>query len=280
MSKIVSLSALHALLSSKAIGLRETGLKGEAESNSTKSDYVTIKSMLPGFQCASEYYFEGAKDVDRFVLDDLVKDAHSWCNSDLVPEDKRVPSFLRGLFWMKDLKLDDVAFCPSLGEWDAKARSLKLAVWTHFVYRKGKGVDVPLMAQAAAKLPLIYTITFIDDTFTKANIWTNKMWANALIRFPLDELNKTEDGQCVRKEQGDVWNRPSFFFKFYEPKGTRYYAVRVMYDNGTVRQDVYDHMKKAEERDDGSTFVRYDTQCNKHGKHVNSVGTVLRPSDA
>merc|ERR1719183_3495530 len=61
--------------------------------------------------CGSEYTL-GGMGSER--LPDLLTHAHEWCNSDLVPEDRRVPEALRGLYWMKDLTLSDVAFCSSL----------------------------------------------------------------------------------------------------------------------------------------------------------------------
>lgn len=282
MSKVICF-CIHALLLRQIIAVRVI-VKTGADSNRTTSPFVPIDRMLPGFHCPSDFYFEG-----QGSLPDLVKEAHTWCNSDLVPADKRVPEFLRGLYWMKDLQLDDVAFCPSLGEWDPETRSAKLAVWTHFVFRKAEGDDVAELAKGAAKVsfnwnkPLVYTITFTDDTFTTANIVTNAPVMNFWIKFPLQELQQTEDGQVVSKKQGDVFDRPSFFgpnffgtgwFKTDAlSKDSRYYAVRVMDDDGTVHQDVYNLMKDAEKRDTGAVFVRYDTQCDEGGKRVNSDGS-------
>jgi len=222
-------------------------------------------------------------------LPDFFEHAHEWCNSNLVPPEKRVPEFLRGLYWMKDLKLDDIAFCPSLGEWNATTRSLRLAVWTHFVFRRKKTgkltnfarsftrnkgeEDVPLIAKKAAwipfvRKPLIYTITFSDDSFTYADIWTNSKVANTFIKFPLEEMTETDDKMIKKEKRGDIWNRPSFFglgsLKF-GAESQRYYAVRVMNDDGTVHRERYEMMKKAEndQTEEGENFVRYAHNCDR-----------------
>lgn len=207
---------------------------------------------------------------------DVAEAAKSWCRADLVPEEKRVPEFLRGFYWMKDLALPDVGFCPSLGEWDAKTRSLRLAVWTHFVFRKEATEEVPHLAESVAKLPwpisepLIYTIEFTDDTFTNANIYTNSVIVNRFIKFPLTELAKTEDGLVVSEKRGDIWNRPSFFgfgiftdWLKFESKSGRYYAVRVVDDDGKVNPKTYEMMKAAEtaQTKAGGSFVRYASEC-------------------
>jgi len=243
--------------------------------NLTKTSYTPVDDLVPTFDCASRYYFKGAGS-----LADIVETAHEWCRADLVPEDKRVPEFLRGLYWMKDLELPDVAFCPSLGEWEGrgggKGGTLKLAVWTHFVFRKEASEVVAGLAQKAAKLPfpisgpLIYTIDFPDDSFTHASIYTNSVLINRFIKFPLEELPQTEDGKVVSQKKGDVWNRPSFFgfgiftdWLKFENSASRYYAVRVMDDDGTINQGTYSMMKKAEmsQTKEGGSFVRYASEC-------------------
>mmetsp|Transcript_45476 Transcript_45476/g.71917 ORF Transcript_45476/g.71917 Transcript_45476/m.71917 type:complete len:262 (-) Transcript_45476:135-920(-) len=182
-------------------------------------EYTPIDDLKPTLECGTEYFFE---TPEHSSLADLVKTAHNWCRADSVPADKRVPEFLRGLYWMKDLDLPDIAFCPSLAEWTKKPGGgavAKLAVWTHFVFRKAKGEDVSSLAANVAAIPvlggpLIYTIDFPDDTFDAASITTNSWLMNRFIKFPLRAFKKgeaTPDGQVVSKKKGDVWDRPSFF---------------------------------------------------------------------
>merc|ERR1711879_623174 len=80
-----------------------------------------------------------AKCETEYKVDEFAKWAHSWC----YPRDgSHIPEKLQGLFWFKDMKLDDVAACFSLGEWDSEERVLKLDVATSFVFKdsfKGRG---------------------------------------------------------------------------------------------------------------------------------------------
>lgn len=262
--------------------------KEENVNSGPEPAYTPIDDLKPTLECGTEYFFDAA---ERSSVADLVKTAHEWCRADSVPADKRVPEFLRGLYWMKDLGLPDIAFCPSLAEWTKKPGGgavAKLAVWTHFVFRKAKGENVSSLAENVAAVPglgrfrknggpLIYTIDFPDDTFEVASITTNYWLLNRFIKFPLrafKEGEATPDGQVVSQKKGDVWDRPSFFgwgvvtdwFKF-ENKKARYYAVRVWEDDGTeagkINQDIYDKMKEAElaQTSDGDTFVRYHPKC-------------------
>jgi len=226
--------------------------------DSAPKDYVPMDSMVPNFNCGAEYTL-GEQD-------DLADNAYSWCDSRFVPEEKRVPPQLRGLYWMYNLTIDDVAFCTSLAEWDEKTLTARLAVWTHFVIRKKPEEKVPHLSETVAKLPvvggpLIYTLAFTDATYTSASITTNLRLANALINFPLTELDETPGGEVKREQPGDIFDRPSFFFGV-QAKKARYYAVRIMDDAGNVHRERYNLMKE-KEAVYGGTLMRYAPRCSE-----------------
>lgn len=206
--------------------------------------------------CVTETWFGGAKGVP-----DLVESASEWCSSKHVPEDKRVPNDFpfRGLYWMMNIKLSDVAFCPSRGEWDKETQTLRMTVWKDFVFRKTGAEKVhgltKLVTWCSAGGPLVYKMRF-SNNFTNAKITTNNGAYNQLIKFPMEELAETPDGEVKSSATGDVYSRPSFFFGV-EAKFAQYYAVRIMEEGGRVNLANYKLMQKKEWYM-GGTFVNYD----------------------
>jgi len=218
------------------------------------------------FRCGSEYTL-GGMGSDR--LPDLLTHAHEWCRTDLVPEDRRVPDVLRGLFWMKDLALDDVAFCGSLGEWDAETLTARLPVWSTFVVGKQPEEEVPQLIEDIAGQgwshrslllgahALIYSITFTNSSLTEAHISPSHHLFNAISTFPMLELQTTADGSFATERPGDLFSRPSFFFGREAPP---YEAVKVMYDDGTLHMERISAMR-ADHMNDQVTYMRYGTTC-------------------
>lgn len=213
------------------------------------------------FECASEYTL-GGMGAER--LPDLLTHAHEWCRSDIVPEDKRVPEVLRGLFWMKGLSLSDVAFCGSLGEWDAETLTARLPVWSTFIAGKETDEDVPSMIMSISgvrnrrKIPMIYSLQFTNSSLKEAEINPNARFLDAISYFPMYELSETADGSLTSEHPGDIWSRPSFFFHFFSPPP--YEAVRVMYDDGTLNMDRASAMR-ADLVQREVTYMRYAPVC-------------------
>lgn len=222
----------------------------------------------PRHDCASEYTLGG---VGRATLPDLIGDAHRWCRSDLVPEHLRVPERMRGLYWMKGLGLSDVAFCPSLAEWDAERLTARLPVWMTFVVGKqpeeeipqlildtsGMGSRATLMGFALGKHPLIYHIQFLNSSLTEAIIVPSAWLFRTISRHPMIQKDVTDDGTFTADHPGDIFDRPSFFFG--RSFGS-YEAVKVMYDDGTVKEDVVTAMRAAE-IPNNVTYMRYAPTC-------------------
>jgi hypothetical protein len=229
-------------------------------------DYVEIDDQVPTFNCPIEMAF-GNQDGVR----DMVEAAREWCDASKLPEGMRVPPHMRGLYWMKDLPLQDVAFCTSLAEFDPETLTAKLAVWEHFVFRRHEGEKVPHLVKKAAHLhlaggyPLTYTLKFSNDTLRYADIKTNSAVINPFINFPLIEVEKTPDETCVSHAPGDIFSRPCFFgldalgatTDFGEAP---YYAVRIMDGDGKLNEENYKLMQEAE-APTGDKFVRYAQMC-------------------
>lgn len=163
---------------------------------------------------------------------------------------------------MKDLKLDDVAFCPSLGEWDKETMTLRMSVWNMFVFGKKAEEKVSHLAETAGSLPLfgghlVYSIKFTNTSMKEASITTNVGVGNLLISFPMWEIDATPDGTVKSEQPGDVYYRWSSIAGF--ETGT-YYPVRIMADDGTKHKDRYEQMK-LKEGPKSTTFQRFKTVC-------------------
>jgi len=218
------------------------------------------------FRCGSEYTL-GGMGSDR--LPDLLTHAHEWCRTDLVPEDRRVPDVLRGLFWMKDLTLADVAFCGSLGEWDAETLTARLPVWSAFVVGKEPEEEVPHLIELVAgqglsasalllgRHAMIYSITFTNSSLKEAYISPSHHLFDAISHFPMVELQTTADGSFATERPGDLFIRPSFLLG---RPAAPYEAIKVMYDDGTLHMPRVSAMR-ADHINDQVTYMRYGTTC-------------------
>jgi len=218
--------------------------------------------------CGSEFTLGG---LGSDTLPDLLTHAHEWCNSDLVPEHLRVPEKMRGLFWMKNLSISDIAFCGSLGEWDAETLTVRIPVWMGFIVGREPEEEVPQLILdvsgmgsrfttfgfALGKSPLIYSIRFTDSSMTEARIYPSAFLFNLISRHPMIEKNVTDDGTLMSERPGDIWDRPSFFFGQFADK---YEAVKVMYDDGTFNEERVSAMRAAE-MNNNVTYMRYAPSC-------------------
>lgn len=225
--------------------------------------YVPIADLFPHFNCAWEVQ----------SLDEFVARAHEWCDSKFVPADKRVPEKMRGFYWFKGLGIQNFGFCPSLGEWDPKAKTLKMSPWTHFVYHKSPsksfdGYQVAKMAYTDSHFDsgvrfgsghLVYTMTFQNDDMKYADIVPNQALMAATSKYTLVELDETPDKKAKSKVPGDIYDRPCYMFgKYNATDFFHYYAIRIMYDDGTINNDNLALMKETEP---SNPIVRYAQTC-------------------
>jgi len=223
--------------------------------------WLTSKETMenPHESCAQETYFQNLDFPDSRHIPDFLGTAASWCNADLVPIEKRIPEALQGLYWMKGLAVEDVAFCTSLAEWDGETRSAFLSPWTDFIWRVGADKKLPLAGPR-----LVYNMTFTDETYKEAKITTDLgAVINSLINFPLNDVENTDDGDIEKENDDDVFERPSSVLGVSLGK---YYAVRIMDQGGKPRvgdskqADWYKRMQDAEHRPHTS-FMRYVKDC-------------------
>jgi len=225
-------------------------------------------NTVPHYECG----METTVDQKKFPkLQDFILSAHSWCRSDLVPEEKRIPPFLRGLYWMKDLALDDIAFCPSLAEWDAATLTARMPVWSSFVVGRKSEEEVPqLILDVSGKGKpwtvkgfgigsniLIYSIKLVNDTLKEGTIEASAPIFNSISYHTLKELDQTPDGKVVKEEPGDILERKTWMFGI-QTKG--YYAVRVMDDNGKIHEERAKMMREVEGKHN-ITYMRYPPNC-------------------
>jgi hypothetical protein len=222
----------------------------------------------PHYDCALETTLDKAK-FPQFP--DLLETAHEWCNSDLVPEEIRVPPFLRGLYWMKGLHLDDVAFCLGLAEWNAETLTARIPVWSSFVVGRQAWEEVPelTLETSGRGKPwtihgfgigdnvLIYSITFTNDTLKQAEIVPNAPIFRTVGYHDLREIDQTADGKIVSKKKGDIFDRNTWIVGIHT---SWYEAVRVMDDNGVIDEEIAT-MMRATEANLNITYMRYAPTC-------------------
>lgn len=191
----------------------------------------------------------------------------------MVPEDKRVPEFLRGLYWMKDLALTDIAFCPSLAEWNETTLTARMPVWASFVVGResheevpqlivdvsGKGKPWTLFGFGIGENVLIYSIQFTNRTFKEAIITPSAPIFNAISRHTMTELDQTPDGTIASEKKGDIFDRPSWFLGL-NIDSKNYEAVRVVDDDGNIHPQRAKMMRDAE-NPNGVTYMRYAPNC-------------------
>lgn len=184
-----------------------------------------------------------------------------------------MPEFLRGLYWMKDLALADIAFCPSLAEWNETTLTARMPVWSSFVVGRqtyeevpqlildvsGKGKPWTLFGFGLGENVLIYSIQFTNDTFKEATITPSAPIFNAISRHTMTEVDQTPDGKVEKVEKGDIFDRPSWILGInFESKN--YHAVRVVDDEGNIHQQRAKMMRDAENPND-LTYMRYAPSC-------------------
>lgn len=218
--------------------------------------WVPTERKVIKYDCPTESYFGSI----RPDLPDFAATALQWCNSKLVPKDKLVPESLRGLYWMKGSNPTDVAFCTTRAEWDAEKLTAKLSPWTDFVWRKRDDEVVPaaLMTKShQSKFGSVYTMQFSNESLTYANITANVGAINWFVNFPLMEVQQTDDGRVVSTKKGDLFARPS---SVMGKRIAKYFAVRIVDDDGDINQDWYDQFKEAD-HEVGTSFVRYEQDC-------------------
>jgi len=222
----------------------------------------------PHYDCALETTVDKAK-FPKYP--DLLETAHSWCNSDLVPEEIRVPKFLRGLYWMKGLALDDIAFCPGIAEWDAETLTARMPVWSSFVVGRQSWEEVPqlildtsgrgkpwtLHGFGIGENVLIYSIKFSNNTFTQATITPNAPIFRTLGFHDMTEMDQTKDGKITSQKKGDIFERKTWMAGI-QTKG--YEAVRVMDDDGVIDQHIAAMMRETETKLN-ITYMRYAPSC-------------------
>jgi len=174
---------------------------------------------------------------------------------------------MRGLYWMKGLALSDVAFCGSLAEWDAETLTARLPVWMTFVVGKKADDEIPplikltsgtgFVARAAMGKALTYHLQFTNSSLKEAIIVPSAWAFRTFTRHPLINEDVTHDGTLHADRPGDIFDRPSYFFGV---KGGNYEAVKVMYDDGTLKPDVVSAMR-ADEAHKELTYMRYAPAC-------------------
>jgi len=148
-----------------------------------------------------------------FDFSDLIDQAKTFCNPALVPDDKRVPKKVAGLYWLKGLPLPDVAACFSTGDWNPNTLTLTLSAWKDFLFMNGfEGRSV---ASQLYKADLAYLVKFKDASLSAADITpttTGYSFAysritsafGAIAAFPLIEISDA-------RTPGSRYARPSYF---------------------------------------------------------------------
>lgn len=239
--------------------------------------YMPPGSMTNHFRCGTEYSLGDATSAKN--LPDFAASAATWCNASLVPPEKRVPEQLRGLYWMMNLSVADVAFCTSLAEWDSETMTGTLEPWTMFVARKEVWETVPSWFTTIQKIAgwaytksFLFTLKFKDSSFREATITTNNPVLNFFESFPLRDVPETPDGLVKSEKPDDILYRPTLLFNMFT--FSEYWAVRIMDGDGHVHQERYALMKQLEKEQAiaryeivPSSLIRYEKTCGASPEH-------------
>lgn len=204
-------------------------------------------------------WIEGAPAKCKTIwrLDEFAKWAHSWCYP---RHGANIPKKLQGLFWLKDMKLEDVAVCLSLGTWDSHKRVLTLEVATSFVFKNSWAGD--RLAQSIGSVGMYYEFQFSDAGLTYADITPhgrgigkiNMALMNAVTKFPLKE-------EASSHGSGDFWVRPSYFEGIHTDT---YYVWRILDSNFNVEWSRVRKMEEQIRQQWQGTLIRYhDDGCHR-----------------
>jgi len=259
------------------------------------SPYQSVTERPVNYNCCQEVGIDQELQPD---VPDLADTAYSWCNANRVPEEKRIPEFLQGLFWLKDYgDYSAIAFCTSLAEWDNETHTALLPPWMTWVeqrlwddgmppqemykltgqtgppkpdgeWRHADFADVVEMPDYDHTFPspIMYELAFEmpdePEEFHSADIrftHSSRSIVNWLARLPLNEIQQTSDGLATREQPGDIWERPSLLFGLVNVH--HYFPVRIMDGHGNVHRERYELMKE-QTLNRNTTFVYCQRECN------------------
>lgn len=271
------------------IHTEQPSIMGNIVSHLPHAPYLPVTERAPNYNCCQEVGIDQEFQPD---LPDLADTAYSWCNPNRVPEEKRIPEFLQGLFWLKDYgDFSALAFCTSLAEWDNETHTALLAPWMTWVEQRlwDDGMPPQEMYKLTGALsgppkpegewrhadydgvsempnPIIYELAFEmpdePDEMHSADIsltHSSRRVINWLSRLPLNEIQQTPDGLATHEQPGDIWERPSLLFGMINVH--HYFPVRIMDGQGNVHRERYEIMKE-HTLNRNSTFVYCPWECN------------------
>lgn len=198
---------------------------------------------------------------EEYALEELVARAPEWCNSSLVPAEKRLPKKLQGLFWLKGLPLSDVAACFSTGTWDQETLTATLTVWRDFIWQDS--LLTRTLVGTVYNAEFKYLIKFKDANLTDADI---KPTGNLLFSPVVTTFAKVAEFPFIESpggKPGDRWSRPSYFgIGDFKVLTNEYEAWRVLDGDSQPVPEQVEHMEKLLGRKlRGSKILRFSDEC-------------------
>lgn len=181
----------------------------------------------------------------KFTLDEFVDKAPEWCNVKRVPADKRAPTKLLGLFWMKDFILGDVAYCANLGRWDSSTRTLTVPIYESFVFWGSHQGKIQQDNTKGVVHRFIFSSSKLDHAIIKPGggkeeLDIGGLPTNKLGMTLLGKISKMEMREEPAEHPGDKWDRPNeLTLGPIKKKGklTNYKAWRLMDGKGRKLPD-------------------------------------------
>jgi len=202
--------------------------------------------------------------VKKYKLREFVEGAKQWCDPNLVPEERRAPKKLQGLYWLKGLPLPDFAACLSTGTWDEATRTLVLSVWRDFIFAKEESFPYALGFH--------YNITFIDSTLSEAMITPvskGNDYQQALGTVPLQVFSQLAEFPMIEEpgSNGEKWSRPSYFHIGPKKQFTNEYSLWRVMDgekeiNMASAELMYEMVGRMHDGDETEAYHQYDKPCN------------------
>uniref|UniRef100_A0A7S4RXN8 EGF-like domain-containing protein n=1 Tax=Alexandrium monilatum TaxID=311494 RepID=A0A7S4RXN8_9DINO len=198
----------------------------------------------------------------HYWLAHLAEQSGTWCDPRSVPPEVRAPAKLQGLFWLNGLPLPDVAACFSRGIWNKQRLTLRVNVWSDFVFRDNTVAEA--FESAIFSADMHYVIQFHDEALSNATLHPEGSGINALSMkvfdvvsdFPMVELRD-------QQAPGDKWQRPSYFgLGNFKVKGNDYAlwrildgGLRVVHDNARAMVAALDPWGQ------GVHLMRFSADC-------------------
>jgi len=188
----------------------QSGIRQHAVQHAAEEGAAQLAAQASTAASASASLLPLPPCKQHHMLSSFAEEASSWCDPLKVPAGKRAPAKLQGLFWLSGLPLPDVAACFSRGVWDKEERTLRVNVWSDFVFKDTTASEA--FESLIFKADMHYLVRFSDDSLSNATI--HPQGSGRLFNPVMGAFDVVSDFPMVEEKTespGERWHRPSYF---------------------------------------------------------------------